>query len=199
VSERCLIAFDPGAKTVGVCEISLPGREYVRSADVAVPVLHTTGQPLVTAVDMLITEWMCEGVPRVGCPDVDRVLMFAVEETVRPRGWDSETGRSGLVNPGPVVRTAYVEGLISAWCHYWNPVYAIPVVRVHPTGFGRGYYLEYPPGLVSASEQRADNWRHRRAGRGKLRHQRSAYDIAQAAAVLYNPMLPAEYRKKRHQ
>lgn len=169
---KFVVGIDPGSITVGMALIGWPGCEYVTSTDIPVAVHMTGPQKMLDAFDEVLQKWLTP--PGEGYP-VYPMGLAAIEKTVSP------SAALGMINPTSVINTAYVEGLLSGFVNEWCE-YHVPLVRVAPAGFGASWYCSYPPELVSDSERRIKGWRTRHAGRGRLCHQRSAYDVAVIAA-----------------
>lgn len=88
--------------------------------------------------------------------------VVAIEDVVHP------TGHVGMMNVSGLLGTAQVLGALRA--HLVGTDLVVVIVR--PGGHGSRALATYPRQLVGVREKR---------GAGKLRHLRSAYDIAQAA------------------
>ena len=59
------------------------------------------------------------------------------------------------------------------------------VVLIPPCGNGSQEYQLYPEQLVTARERDRMGWEFRRAGKGKLSHARSAWDVAETARMVF--------------
>jgi hypothetical protein len=92
---------------------------------------------------------------------------IAVEGVVRPGVWHN--GRRQMIDPVSLFDTAAVMGAVIGFAH----VYGYQVTVVRPRGNGAAPREAYPAVLWGVREGPA--------GTGKLRHCRSAYDVAQAA------------------
>lgn len=97
----------------------------------------------------------------------------AVEAVTAPTGHSSR-GRSGLVDPGPLLDTAVVVGAVLARCS--------GAFLVAPGGFGptlpsrAALLAAYPPALVGPRERTG-------SGKGPHQHLRAAWDLAAAARL----------------
>lgn len=94
------------------------------------------------------------------------VDLVAVEGVTKPGG--HATGRAGhIINPGPILATGIVYGALAG--HPWesDPT-ACPFVRIAPGRNGHLLPLTAYPGKLATTSKGGD----------KLRHERSAYDVA---------------------
>lgn len=94
-----------------------------------------------------------------------------VESVVRP-SWHVQTKAShgAATNPEPLLSTAIVLGAILG---------TYPNAHIVPPGHnGSKPLAAYPECLVSDRERSREGWQTRTDSRGKLRHMRSAWDIA---------------------
>jgi len=84
--------------------------------------------------------------------------LVAIEGVVAP------SPHAGISNPRGIIEAAWVGGRIAE-----AAATRFPVVIVPPGGHGSGPRAAYPDALFGVRERR---------GRGRLRHARSAYDVA---------------------
>lgn len=158
-----VLGVDPGAKDTGICVIR--GREVL-----ACHTVHTEGE--LFPADRLYLRQVVLTLSRYfdRC-DPNEPTLVAVESITKPN-W--HMGRGGAAaNPTALLATAEVLGAVLA--HPWP----VPIVAVPPGKNGSQPLGAYPQELVSAAERRAKNWQLK-VGGGKLRHQRSAFDVALA-------------------
>lgn len=148
------IGVDPGGRETGV--VLRVGRECARAV-VVVRELDEMG-PYLREVVELLAELGADHPPAV------RPLVL-VEGVAHPGGRNRE-GKVDPINVSGLLDAAQVLGAI---------LYAYPTALVVPPGgHGKGPLLAYPPELVGARE---------RAGAGRLRHARSAWDVSFAAVA----------------
>lgn len=102
------------------------------------------------------------------------VVLIAHEDVVAPR-WHSK-GKAKPINPVPIIHTGVVLGSCRA------AVLDAMNVIVRPNSHGEAPLGSYPDELVSPAERRIDGWKLRK-GTGKLRHARSAWDVAGTALM----------------
>jgi hypothetical protein len=147
-----VIGVDPGGRETGV--VLRANRECARAV-VVVRELDEFGPYLREVVELLA---------ELGADHpVDVRPLLLVEGISHPGG----RNREGKVDP------INVSGLVDAGKVLGAILYAYPgAIEVPPGGHGKGPLLAYPPELVGARE---------RAGAGRLRHARSAWDVSFAA------------------
>ncbi|OLT35618.1 hypothetical protein BJF84_13410 [Rhodococcus sp. CUA-806] len=102
-------------------------------------------------------------------------VVIAIEGITRPN-WHMQ-GRAAA-NPEPLLAAAIVLGNIQAWATTTYGQYT----EIPPGGNGGAPLSQYPDTLVSDAERRKPNWQNRIGESGKLRHERSAFDVAHVAA-----------------
>lgn len=102
--------------------------------------------------------------------------LVGVEGVKRPN-WHAG---GAAANPEAILATAVVFGAVLG---HLPTNRGLTFVEIPPGKNGSGALVSYPPALVSDSERRRPSWRLSAAGAGKLRHERSAYDVARAAAA----------------
>ena len=175
--ELC-VGVDPGAKHIGMVCVDCVTHHLYDSTDLRVPRL-LTGQKF--------TPWAAEAegldklakdfgnVLQTWSRAYGRIVLAAVEATVNP-GW----AHGHSVATAPVMRTAFVEGLLLGWMFARNVDHTVHV-RVPPAKYGQKEYGTYPPVLVSEREKVGEYWGERTAGKGKFCHRRAAYDMALTA------------------
>lgn len=154
-----LIGVDPGARDTGIVAIRADGTLSHVS-------IHNDGPllPLDRAYLLDVKAVVDELIRDAGDDHTLRV-----ETVVRPN-WHvaKASGGGSASNPEALLATAQLFGAILGW-------YDCELVR--PGGNGSGKLGTYPPALVSDGERRREGW-ELRVGTGKLRHCRSAYDVA---------------------
>lgn len=102
--------------------------------------------------------------------------VIGVEGVNRP-SW--HMGGRAAANPEPLLATAWIAGLVQG-------AYPDLVRTVTPGGNGGGVLGSYPEELVSSRERLRDNWAQKVGGdAAKLRHARSAYDVARVASQMW--------------
>ena len=153
-----ITAIDPGAKETGIAvvEFTEPGYtpRLVRSVTINRGGLDKPILPYLERVHQAV--------------ELDTPDLLAIETVVAPT---LPMGRAAF-RPGPLLDTAIVAGFCVSFHH--------TVVMVPPEGNGAGPLASYPEVLVSARERAHPNWRGRLGSdcHGRLRHERSAYDVA---------------------
>lgn len=166
-----VLGIDPGARETGWCVVDTSTREVLHH-DV---VERASGGPLLPVP----TEYLDAVATIVTVREAvnPRIDLIAVETIVRP-SWHM-AGRAAA-NPEALLACAVVAGAaIAAHC-------AVDVVQVRPGRNGSNFLGTYPPQLVSDAERRKAGWQMR-VGEGRLRHARSAYDVALQAARYAHP------------
>lgn len=173
-----VVGVDPGAKDTGICVIR--GRDILATHTVATTGdLFPADRDYLQAVVHAVRSCFTPGFTDFG-DFADEPTLVAVESITKPN-W--HMGRGGAAaNPTALLATAEVLGAVLA--HPWP----VPIVAVPPGKNGSQPLGTYPPELVSAAERRAKNWQLK-VGGGKLRHQRSAFDVALAGARSHQPHL----------
>ncbi|MFC7450525.1 crossover junction endodeoxyribonuclease RuvC [Rhodococcus daqingensis] len=165
MSTPMVIGVDPGARDTGLCVIA--GRDVVTHDTVnnphdLFPAHENYLHHVVLRLNELVLEHDCR--------------LIAVESIRRPN-WHMK-GRAAA-DPSALLATAEVLGAVLS--HRWL---RSPIVQVPPGRNGSNVLGAYPTELVSASERRAAGWQLK-VGGGKLRHARSAYDVAVSGAHLH--------------
>lgn len=109
-----------------------------------------------------------------GLIDTHPVAVIAIEGVVRPNPHVNagRTRASNIIDPTPIIATAVVLGYL--WALHPD------AVIVPPGRNGSQPLLAYPRALVSKEETRLGM---HRVGGGKLRHARSAWDVAGSGAL----------------
>lgn len=154
-----VVGIDPGGRDTGLILVDgarVSGRS-VRSGGELLPV----SQDYVQAVLAEVAELVASTSERV---------VVCVEGVTRP-SWHVQASAShgAAANPTGLIAAAVVLGAVmGAYPH---------AVVVPPGGNGSKPLGAYPAGLVSEGERRKSGW-ELRVGSGKLRHQRSAWDVA---------------------
>ena len=155
------VGVDPGGRSTGI---------VTRNGDllVAATVVTRDGPPSSTLSDWTAGAWQAyladvlEAVEDVG----DR---YTTPASVAVEGVNNPGGRShGVIAPIRPIDLAGLGVVIGALAVRWPDLVVVP-----PGGHGSGPLAVYPPPLVGPNES---------AGKGRLRHARSAWDIAGAAA-----------------
>lgn len=111
-------------------------------------------------------------------PDAEYLTQVceAVAEAITIAGMEAVVAIEGVVNPNPHMGLSNPGGIIAAAMVLGAVLTRWPeAVVVRPGGHGSGAIELYPPTLVGARE---------RNGAGKMRHARSAWDIAGVGAVV---------------
>lgn len=160
-----LVGLDPGARDTGIVGIrsdnTVSGVTVHNDGDL-LPVPPAYLRDVITELDRLTD-------------GVDHVLV-CVESIHRPN-WHVGKGQGGgaASNPEALIGTAMVLGAV---------LHRFPDATLVPPGRNGSRPLrDYPAALVSDGERRRDGWEDR-VGTGKLRHQRSAWDVAKNAGAL---------------
>lgn len=160
-----VVGVDPGARATGI--VLVGGTGLVAGVSVENPegaLLPPPGEYLDRVVRAVFD--LAESAP--GC-------VVAVESVTRPSWHVAKSASRGAAgNPTALLGTAVVLGGVLG---------AYPgAVLVRPGRNGSAPMGGYPEELVSAGERRKPGW-EMRVGGGKLRHQRSAWDVALAAQI----------------
>lgn len=152
-----VIGVDPGGRWTGlvVRDLALAGHDQL----VALQVYErprgagraVPGADYLTAVLEWIASWFVDG------------AMVAIEEATAPTGF--RDGERAPITPGSLIGLGAVYGAVVG--RYPN------TVVVPPGGLGQGPLRAYPPALVGSRETTGSG--------GRLRHARSAWDVAGAA------------------
>ena len=98
------------------------------------------------------------------------VELVAIEGIKRPE-WRVR-GKVKPLDPTAILATAIVFGAL------YGRAWPMPIAVVPPGRNGSAPFGVYPPELVSDAERRPGDWQLRAAGKGKLAHERSAWDVA---------------------
>lgn len=156
-----LIGIDPGARDTGIIAIFDGTRvvsESVHNEGPLLPLTWSYISQVGRCVDALIDE--AEG---------DAVIKI---EGVTAPNWHvaKDAKRGAATNPTGLLGTAQMLGALMGW-------YGEDAVIVPPRGNGSKPLGAYPLELVSKGERRTKGW-ELRVGTGKMRHVRSAWDIA---------------------
>lgn len=172
-----ILGIDPGARETGVAVVDFGDRRAGPRLVISTTVRSTAP----TAVYLPVpADYLAAIVETIGpivnaLPRVDGV---AVEDVVAPNLHMERAAYS----TGPIVATAQVSG----WCLGLLAEHWPLAIRVPPHGNGGAPLGAYPPQLVSDTERRNPNWRIRPGGdKAKLRHERSAYDVARVGHRLH--------------
>lgn len=161
-----ILGCDPGARATGICVVK-DARRILAHTTVTNP---GTGNDYFPAS----TDYLRRAVETVLTLAAEHAAdLIAVETLTRP-SWHLD-GRAAA-DPRALLATAQVLGAVQAvpW----------PVTTVRPGKHGSAPLGVYPAELVGDGERRERGWQLR-PGRGKLRHERSARDIANAAALTH--------------
>lgn len=163
-----VVGVDPGARETGLAIVRYGDGELLDSA--------TIRRPARSPVLDVEPEYLFEVASAVAAAVDPDVALLAVERVQRP-AW-RVAGKVKPTDPSAIIATGIVFGAIlgRAW--------PVPVVIVDPHRNGSRPFGTYPPQLVTEPERRGTGWELRPAGDGKLRHERSAYDVACRAPML---------------
>ena len=159
------IGVDPGARDTGI--IAVDGTRVVMET------IHNAGDML--PLDRAYIGRVLDTVAGLLTEFPGAVLL--VESVVRP-SWHvkSKASHGAATNPEPLLSTAVLLGALLG---------AFPDAGVVPPGKnGSRPLASYPPALVSDRERSKPGWEMNTKSRGKLRHMRSAWDIANYAGVV---------------
>ena len=182
-----ILGIDPGAVATGVALMltEKTERPHLLTAETVLrkkPALYKPTQFLpvedtyltdVIATCARVLQTVSLGVYAAKVPDV--TYRIAIEGITRPN-WHMQ-GRAAA-NPEALLAAAIVLGNIQAWARETLDHYT----EITPSGNGSAPLATYPDTLVSDAERRKPNWRSAIGKSGKLRHQRSAWDIALTAS-----------------
>lgn len=158
-----VVGVDPGARATGIVLVAADG--VVSGVSVENPAGPLLPPPV---------EYVARVISAVGDLAAPGVVV-AVESVTRPSWHVAKSASRGAAgNPTALLGTAVVLGAVLG---------AYPTaVLVRPGRNGSGPMGVYPEVLVSVGERRKPGWENR-VGGGKLRHQRSAWDVALAAEI----------------
>lgn len=158
-----VVGVDPGARATGIVLVTADG--VVSGVSVENPAGPLLPPPV---------EYVKRVISAVGDLAAPGVVV-AVESVTRPSWHVAKSASRGAAgNPTALLGTAVVLGAVLG---------AYPgAVLVRPGRNGSGPMGVYPEDLVSVGERRKSGW-EMRVGSGKLRHQRSAWDVALAAEI----------------
>lgn len=174
-----VLGIDPGARGTGIALVDTAKRGVVVSTTV-----RRSDEPLVQVSpehldDLTATlDGLRDGARGTGQP----VELLAVEGVVAPSPHANRANGRATTNVEAILAAAQVLGVVLAWAHGTG----IPLVVIRPGKNGSGPLGGYPADLVTAAERRATGWQFRPAGKGRLKDQRSAYDVAMAAPALHH-------------
>lgn len=171
-----ILAVDPGAVDTGIVVVRATYRPDLLA--------HTTVSREVRLNDAIaaaegglvhpdylaaVTDGLNAVLDVLGTVPLDAV---AIEDVVRPNPHKRRRDGSSVIDPGPVAATAATASTVVGWAAALD----YPVVMVRPAGMG-SEPLEgrYPPELLDRGGKALPN--------GKMRHARSAYDVALDAAL----------------
>lgn len=105
--------------------------------------------------------------------DPDAVPIVAIEDVTAPNPHIRRRDGNAVIDPAGVIDTAWVAGAVTADLSHITRVQVVaPAGHGAPVGDRRVLQQLYPSELVGDRETK---------GTGRLRHCRSAYDVAQAA------------------
>jgi hypothetical protein len=166
-----VLGVDPGAKGTGLALVAhgqLRHAETVRTvrADPLRPA-HTYLASVLEQVTLALIDAGQRG---------ELVEAIAVEGVTKPNPHMNRRNGRAATDPSHIMGAAMVFGAVVA--HDWP----VRVLVVRPGGNGSRPLGAYPSPLVSDAERRVSGWQMRPAGTGKLKDQRSAYDVAREAA-----------------
>ena len=154
-----IAAIDPGTVETGIAVVEFGGgHRLLHSCTVARADRTTPLLPYLETIHDTIR----------GHIEHDAVDMVAIEWIVEP----TLRMERAAFKPGPILETAIVAGYCLSFHH--------TVITVAPDGNGAGPLASYPRQLVSDRERQHPNWRIRLGSdsHGRLRHERSAFDVA---------------------
>lgn len=164
------VGIDPGPRSTGIAArigTRLIGWTVIDRATIE-PDADRPGYPTLRAI--------IEAVDRITDSIGDQTWRVAVEDVVPPNAYHD--GRLSIIDVTGLLRTAEIIGFVEA---------AYPdVLRVRPGNNGSNALASYPDGLVTATERRYAITKRRllepAPQNSTLRHARSAWDVAGAAA-----------------
>lgn len=162
-----VIGVDPGAKGTGLAVIDTRTLVQINALMASTTVRRPTDEPVTQPSPAYLANVVDQLRAYVTDHNAD---LIAVEGITEPNP------HLGLTNVGHILAAAMVYGAVVA------RGYGVPLIVVRPGGHGSKPLGWYPDALVSDAERRANgaSWRTCKAGPGKLKDQRSAYDIAVA-------------------
>lgn len=163
-----VLGIDPGGKSTGLVvrdrSALLASAVVERAGDETGTRGVQVGPAYVAEVLAVVAELVAEHAPTV----------VGVESVVRPNPHVNRRNGSSVIDVGPLLGASIVFGALAG---------AYPAaVWVPPGSNGSGPLAAYPSALVSAAEARHGVFRS--GGGSKLRHARSAWDVAGRAALI---------------
>lgn len=181
-----IVGVDPGARHAGI--VARRGRDLLacrRVERATLPTIRDLADALATWQDLVVLE-LADLVDRLEA-DGQRPDLVAVERTTAPRG--HARGRGGhLIDVAPLIDTAHVGGAVVGWAHgagrwarYVDPDRhgSLDGTDGMPPAAARAALL-----AVYDGHEQLVGPRTTRGTDDALRHLRSAYDVAGAAALL---------------
>lgn len=187
MSTHLILGIDPGAVATGFALMLAEKHQHPRllTAETVLRVKPSTYKPtqflpveddyLTHVVDTCALIVSTASLGAFDSKVTDATFHAAIEGITRPN-WHMH-GRAAA-NPEALLAAAIVLGNIQAWAREQLGTY----IEIPPSGNGSAPLATYPEPLVSDAERRKPNWQNAIGKTGKLRHQRSAWDIALTAA-----------------
>lgn len=166
-----IVGVDPGSRSTGI--VTRDGDELV-SFLVVENDDWELGRYVAAVTEAVHTQWWLveDRALRAGPPRI------AVEDVTRPNVWHQ--GKRQLLDPTAAIETAKVMGaIVGRWPR---------AVIVAAAGNGKSPLAAYPPELVGPRETTGSG--------GRLRHARSAWDIAGVGAKLLEQIKRAAAREE---
>lgn len=157
------VGIDPGGRTTAII-----AADTTTGEPLALVMVDNTGDLLPLPVDYVRA--VANDAQRLA--DQHNATTVRVEGINRPSWHVGGKAKGAATNPTGLLAAAQILGAVIATTT--RPVEVIPPGRNGSRPMGA-----YPPALVSDGERRTPGWQTR-TGTGKLRHARSAYDVALA-------------------
>lgn len=159
-----VVGVDPGSRTTAVVAVELPSRDPLEMV-----LVRNEGELL-----PMPPGYLADVVAQVrGVVDRHGGGVVRVEGVNRPSWHVGGRGGGSASNPTGLLGTAMVFGAVVAAVEAWD---GVEVEVIAPSRNGSRPLGVYPEVLVGPGERRGV-WQTR-TGTGKLRHARSAYDVA---------------------
>lgn len=159
MSDLFVIGADPGGRQTGI--VARKGRELL-----GFEVIERVGKSDLPDLEYITA--VVDAIWQLGRQPQARGGVLAVEGVTKPSG--HAKGRKGhLIDPAGLMGTSMVFGAILAEFRH------TPLIVVEPGQHGQAALRFYPPELVGPRERTGSG--------GRLRHCRSAWDIARAGAT----------------
>ena len=185
-----VLGIDPGARGSGIVLVDTATREVLDARTIRrpdEPLVQVSPGHLAAIVDAIFTTCASNGDP------AKRPDLIAVEGVVEPSPHANRANGRATTNVGAILATSIVLGTVLAAA---SSALCPPLVVIRPGRNGSQALGTYPPELVAPGERRDSKtpsggripWQVRPAGKGALKDQRSAFDVAMQAPITYRAL-----------